>query len=475
MKWMIAAPEIYYFAAALWFLLFSFVAPPNPKREQATALFLATLGIAVCLGSLWSHGYLFIQAYRTDLFSQIFKVLLAVGLFLIIFVCGGNINIRERNIRDFYLLLFTCTLAMMLLVSSDHLLAIYLSLELSSYSLYILVALRKEGDFGLESGIKYFLIGTFASAVMVFGMALLYSATGLTYLTEIAKVLPSIIGRPEIVIALILILGGFFFKLAVFPFHFWAADTYQGATNQVAAYIATSSKVAAIAILLRMIALVGPGSVYLGNALAILAIISMTLGNLAAIVQKDVKRLLAFSTIAHSGYILIGILAMNSAGYTSVVFYAVALLLMKFTVFFVVIKVAYDSKDLQIDQLAGLHRQSPILALALMVSLFSLAGIPPTIGFTGKFLVFIAAMEKGYFTLVLIAMINVVISLYYYLIVIKAAYLLEPKGELPILHVTLPTKLLAGALIIVIVAAGFYPFHLLEVAKAAAQVLTAGR
>jgi NADH-quinone oxidoreductase subunit N len=475
MKWMIAAPEIYYFAAALWFLLLSFVDRPDLKREQSTALFLATLGIAVCLGSVWSDGHLFIKAYRADLFSQIFKVLLAIGLFLIIFVCSGNTDIRERNIRDFYLLLFTCTLAMMLLVSADHLLAIYLSLELSSYSLYILVALRKDGVFGLESGIKYFLIGTFASAVMIFGMALLYSATGLTYLTDLAKVLPSIISQPTIAIGLLLILGGFFFKLAVFPFHFWAADTYQGATNQVAAYIATSSKVAAIAILLRVVALVGQGSIYLGNALVILSIVSMTLGNLAAIVQKDIKRLLAFSTIAHSGYILIGILAMNRAGYTSAVFYAIALLLMKFTVFLVVIKVAYDGKNLQIEQLAGLHRQSPILALALMVSLFSLAGIPPTIGFTGKFLVFIAAMEKGYFTLVLIAMINVVISLYYYLLVIKAAYLLEPKGELPLLNVTPSTKLLAGALIVVIVAAGFFPYHLMEVAQSAAQVLTANR
>jgi NADH-quinone oxidoreductase subunit N len=288
-------------------------------------------------------------------------------------------------------------------------------------------------------------------------------------------VLPSIIERPEIVISLLLILGGFFFKLAVFPFHFWAPDTYQGATNQVAAYIATSSKVAAIAILLRVVALVGQGSIYLGNALVILSIVSMTLGNLAAIVQKDIKRLLAFSTIAHSGYILIGILAMNRAGYTSAVFYAIALLLMKFTVFLVVIKVAYDGKNLQIEQLAGLHRQSPILALALMVSLFSLAGIPPTIGFTGKFLVFIAAMEKGYFTLVLIAMINVVISLYYYLLVIKAAYLLEPKGELPLLNVTMSTKVLAGVLIVVIVAAGFFPFHLMEVAQSAAEVLTGSR
>lgn len=475
MKWMIAAPEIYYFAAALWFLLLTFIAPPNPRREGTVAFALSILGIAVSLASLWSDGFLFIKAYRVDLFSQLFKVLLAVGLSLVLFVCRDTLDIGKRRVRDFYLLLFTCTLAMMLLVSANHLLAIYISLELSSYSLYILVALRQDRSLGLESGIKYFLIGSFASAIMLFGMAILYSTTQGTYLNDLARVLPAVLDRPAIIISLLLIMGGFFFKLAIFPFHFWAADTYQGSANQVAAYIATSSKVAAIAILLRLTALVGEGNTYLVNALVVLSIISMTMGNLAAIVQKDIKRMLAFSTIAHSGYILIGILALSGAGYASVVFYAVALLLMKFTVFFVVIKVACDGRNLRIEELAGLHRQSPILALALMVSLFSLAGIPPTIGFTGKFLVFVAAIEKGYFTLVLIAMINVVISLYYYLLVIKAAYLLEPAGEVSALQVSQPTKLLAGALVCAIVAAGFFPHYLVELAQNASQVLLGSR
>ncbi len=223
-------------------------------------------------------------------------------------------DIRERRHHEFYFLLFTCTLALMLLVSADHLLSIYISLEVSSYSLYILVALRKNQSFGLEAGIKYFLVGSFSSAVMLFGMALLYSTSGTTYLTDMAKVLPGIIGRPGVVIGLSFMLGGFFFKLAVFPFHFWAPDTYQGAANQVAAYIATASKVAAIAVILRVLAFAGQGSVYLVHTLAILSVVSMTLGNLAAIVQKDLKRLLAFSTIAHAGYVLIGILVLSPCG-----------------------------------------------------------------------------------------------------------------------------------------------------------------
>jgi len=480
MNWTMAAPEIYYFAASLWFLLATFIGdgfgpqeaePPPRRREHLTALFLASVGILVCLVSTGSQGHLFIRAYRVDLFSQVFKTLISLGLFLIVCLCGDITDIRQRRHHEFYFLLFTCTLALMLLVSADHLLSIYISLEVSSYSLYILVALRKDRGLGLEAGIKYFLIGTFSSAVMLFGMALLYSMSGTAYLDDMARVLPGIIGSPGVVIGLLFTLGGFFFKLAVFPFHLWAPDAYQGAANQVAAYIATASKVAAIAVIVRVLAFAGQGSVYLVHVLAIVSVVSMTLGNLAAIVQKDLKRLLAFSTVAHSGYVLIGILVLSPAGYSGVIYYALAILVMKFTAFMVIVELASDGRNLQIEELAGLHRRSPLLALALMVSLFSLAGIPPTIGFTGKFLVFVAAIEKGYVALVIIAMINVVISLYYYLLVIKAAYLLEPAEALPPLTVSIPKKLLAGVSTLVIVGAGIYPSWLIQLAQSAARSL----
>jgi NADH-quinone oxidoreductase subunit N len=270
-----------------------------------------------------------------------------------------------------------------------------------------------------------------------------------------------------------LTLGGFFFKLAIFPFHFWAPDVYQGAANQVTAYIATASKVAAMALLIRMVAVTGSvaASRYLVDVLVVLAIVSMTVGNLAAIVQKDIKRLLAYSTIAHAGYVLIGILSMSTPGYRGVIFYALALLVMKFTAFLVVVKVADDDRNLQIERLAGLHQRSPLLAMALMISIFSLAGIPPTIGFTGKLFVFLAAMEQGYFTLVLIAMINVVISLYYYLLVLKAAYLLKPDVAVSEIKLSPQVKLLTMALIGVMVVVGIFPGYVLELAEAAARAI----
>ena len=471
MKWLLFYPELIYFTASLIFLCLSMTNRSTPRRDYLTALVLATLGVVVSLTAVNLKGLLFLDTYRVDLFSQVFKILLSLGLFLVISICSELKSISVRYHPEFYFLLFVCTLAMMLLVSSVHILTIYVALELSSYSLYILVALRRNQKMSLEAGIKYFLVGIFASAVMLFGVALLYSSTQATYVTDMIQVLPGILERPTVLIGLLLTLCGFFFKLAVFPFHFWAPDVYQGAANQATAYIATASKIAAIAILTRMVAVSGTGSIYMAHVLVTLSILSMTLGNLAAIVQKDLKRLLAYSAVAHAGYALIGVLSMNSTGYASVIFYAATLLAMKFTAFLVVVKVADDGQNLEISQLAGLHRRSPLLATALMVSVFSLAGIPPTIGFTGKFLLFTAAMQNGYFTLILIAMVNVVISLYYYLLILKAAYLLEPEAELPPLSLSPPTTLITGALIFVMVVVGIYPTYLFELARAAAGAL----
>jgi NADH-quinone oxidoreductase subunit N len=471
MSWIIFSPEFYFLMAGTVFLCLSMTRQVRREQVYFIALILASIGIGVCLACVRLTGDLFSGTYRVDLFSQVFKVMLSMGLFLVVCLCTELEGIEERLHPEFYFLLIICTLSMMMLVSSVHLLTLFVALELSSYSLYTLVFLRKGRDRGVDAGIKYFLIGASASAMMLFGFALLYGSIQTAYLVEILKILPEVINRPVVIIALILLLSGFFFKLAVFPFHFWAPDVYEGAANQVTTYIATASKVAAIAILMRIVALCGTGSTYLVHVLVTLSIVSMTVGNLAAIVQKDLKRLLAYSSIAHAGYVLIGILSMNPAGYSGTIFYTLSLLMMKFTCFLAVVKVADDGRNLDIEHLAGLHRRSPILAMALMLALFGLAGIPPTIGFTGKLLIFTAAMQKGYFTLVLIAMINVVISLYYYLLVVKAAYLLEPEKELPDLKVSFSIKVLAGLLIFGMVAGGIFPSYIIELSKAAAMTL----
>jgi NADH-quinone oxidoreductase subunit N len=469
MSWMIVAPELYFFCTASVFFVFAMISGRGSRRDYVAALALATGGLLVSLASVKLQGS-FSQVYRVDLFSQVFKVLLAMGFFLIVCICSDLKGIRRRHHPEFYLLLSMCTLAMMMLVSSIELLTIYVALELTSYSLYILVALREGEGLELEAGIKYFLIGAATSAVMLFGMASLYGATGETHLSALVKALPAHAVSPMVVIGLLFTLCGFFFKLALFPFHIWAPTVYQGASNQVTAYIATATKVAAIALLLRF-ATLGAKSPYLVHILVTLAIASMTLGNLAAIVQKDLKRLLAYSAVAQAGYVLIGVLSMSERGFAAAVFYAVAYMMMSYICFLVVVKVAQDGGNLQVVELAGLHSRSPLLAMSIMVGAFSLGGIPPTIGFTGKFLVFTAAMETGYFYLVLIAMINVAVSLYYYALLVKAAYFLEPETELPPISLSIPLKVIIWAVLIIIIAGGMYPDTLYSLASAAAGKL----
>jgi NADH-quinone oxidoreductase subunit N len=469
MNWILFAPELYLFLMTAVFLGISMIARPHPRRDFLAALWMTALGVIITIAAIRLQGTLFSGVYRVDLFSQAFKVLLMIGLFLVVSLCSELEGIREDRHPEFYLLLSVCTLAMMVLVSSVELLTLYVALELTSYSLYILVALRKGYGLQTEAGIKYFLLGASTSAVMLFGLAFLFGATRTTYAADLIRTLPGLISTPMAFIGLLLTLCGFFFKLALFPFHVWAPTVYQGSANQVTAYIATASKAAAIAVLIRLVALTGGTSLNLAHVLIALSLLSMTLGNLVAIVQKDLKRLLAYSAIAHAGYVLMGILSMSESGYASAIFYAVAYLVMNFTCFLVLIKVAQDGRNLAVAELAGLHRRSPLLAMALMLAIFGLGGIPPTIGFTAKFMVFAAAMKKGYFFLVFLGMVNVVVSLYYYALVVKAAYLLKPEKELPAIRLSMAARLLVVILVAAIVAGGIFPGHLYSLALSAAR------
>jgi NADH-quinone oxidoreductase subunit N len=456
--------------AAVIFLVLSCRAA-DPRRNYGVALALAAVTVIAALSAVSMTGNLFNGTYRVDLFSQVFKVCLAMGFFLAICLCSELESVVPERHGEFYGLTALCTLAMMLMVSGTHLLVIYLALELSSYSLYILVFLRRQTHWGMNSGLRYFLVGICASAIMLFGLALVYGITGTIHLDALARVMPTGASALMLGAGILLTLGGFFFKLAIFPFHFWAPDAYEGAPNQVAAFISTVSKVAAVAVLVRVTEPLHNMSGLVAKGLIVLAVISMTVGNLAAIGQKDFKRLMAFSSIAQAGYLLIGILCMSPAGRAGAGFYVIAVLAMKFTCFMVMIKLAGNGRNLQIAELAGLHRRAPLLAMALMMALFGLAGIPPTIGFSGKLLIFKAAINQGYLFLVIIAMINVVVSLYYYLLVLKAAYLDEPATSAAPLVLSFPTRTLAMAMIIFIVVMGFYPTALIDLVSTAANGL----
>ncbi|MEW6265690.1 MAG: NADH-quinone oxidoreductase subunit N [Thermodesulfobacteriota bacterium] len=467
-------PELFYLIMAL-VLFFVTVADAEGRRAAWPIAFgFSIFGVIVTLVSYTGDSWLFFKAYKVDAFSQIFKAILAVGFALVVTACQKLEGVEERYQPEFFLFLTTCTVGMMLLVSSMELMTMYVALELSSFSLYILVPLRRGDDIDVEAGIKYLFVGVTASCIMLFGMSYVFGVTRTTYIAEVAVKMPHLLNQPGAVMGLLLLLSGFFFKLAVAPFHFWAPDVYQGAANQVTTYIATASKAAAVALLIRLTALGGASNVFLINVLIVLSVVSMTLGNLVAIVQKDLKRMLAYSAIAQAGYMLIGLLNMNSLGYSAAIFYTVAYMLMSFAAFLVVIQVASQGQDLKIADLAGLHKRAPLLALTLMLALFSLAGIPPTVGFTGKFLVFAAAVQNGLFWLAVIGMINATISLYYYLMVIRAAYLIEPEEEQPAIAVNGGLRLLNYGLIVVMVYLGVYPQQILGLADQAVRTILGG-
>ncbi len=466
MDWILFTPELTLLAAAAVFLTMACL-KPDPARVYVLALTMAAATLAASIACATMNGDLFGGVYRVDLFSQTFKVILAMGFFLVVFLCDDLDGIQWVQHAEGYFLFSVSTLSMMMLASAVHLLAIVLALELSSYSLYLLVFMRRERRWGMVAGLRYFLVGASVSAVMLFGLSLVYAATGTMHVDRLTGVLPGVLNQPMVAGGLLLTLAGFFFKLAVFPFHFWAPDAYEGAPNPVAAFIAAVSKVAAVAILIRLVSLAQDGGDMLARGMMAMAVASMTVGNLAAISQKDFKRLMAFSSVAHAGYLLLAMLCMTPAGYAAAMFYGAAVLVMKFTCFMVMIRVAPDGRNLQICELAGLHRRSPLLALALLLSLFGLGGIPPTIGFSGKLFIFVAAMQKGYLVLVIIAMINVVISLYYYLLVLKAAYLDEPAGPVSAIDLSLSSRLVATAMIALIIGVGFYPTPLLDWVQAA--------
>jgi NADH-quinone oxidoreductase subunit N len=427
-------------------------------------------------------GSLFFGAYEVGLFSQIMKIVMAAGFMGSIWMARRAQNVASRERPELLLFLSISTFGMMMLVSANELISFYVALEIAAYSLYILVPLaRGHGDHN-EASFKYFLYGAATSAVALFGMSILFGLAGTSSFPGIAAALalePSALA----VAALLLTLGGVFFKLAVFPFHFWAPDVYQTSTHSVAAFIAGTSKVGAIAALLRLL-LMGVEQEQMYWVMGALAVASMTYGNLAALAQTDFKRLLAYSGVAQGGYILLGLVAMDHWGYAAASYYAMAYLALMFLCFMVVVELgrtlparASDgSADnrLPITALNGLHKRAPWLALALLIGLLGLAGVPPTAGFAGKWFLFNAAIGKGGFWLVLIAGINNTIAVYYYLTVLKAAYVNPPDEGAEGLSIGFWPKALTLGIGIAIVALGVAPQSVMPALKTAVVAMVGG-
>ncbi len=439
--------------------------------NQGLALFLSAAGVIISLLNLNQSGELFYRSYRVDLFSQIFKCLISLGLFLVV-VLGRKLKGIEEHLQpEFFMFLSLSALGLSLMVSSVELLTIFIAMELSSYSLYVLIPIRNQAHGQqMEAAIKYIIFGAAATGVMLFGMSYIFGVTGSTYLVDILQKMPSLLKEPIAVIGLLLVLCGFFFKLAVVPFQFWTPDVYQGAANETASFVATMPKLGAVALLLRLVSLAGSGAVDLIQVLVLLSAVSMTFGNLAALVQKDLKRLLAYSSIAHAGYVLLGVLTLNTAGFSAAIYHISAYLLMNLACFLVVCAVSRQGENVAISDLSGLYRRSPLLAFTLAVGAFALAGIPPTAGFTGKLFLFVAALNQGHLTLVIIAAVNTAISIYYYLNIVRTAYGQDPDG-LPAVSLNFSNRLLSYGLILAIILMGTFPAWFIELARTACKTI----
>lgn len=386
-------------------------------------------------------------------------------LFSLLFLFGGAVTaLFIRNYPhtgkqgEFYVLMLTSILGMSLMAGSADLIMLFLAIETTSIPLYVLAGFLRKDDASTEAGFKYLIYGAVTSAVMLYGFSLLFGMTGTTQIYEISQVLPYAVPGIGGLLIIFLILVGLGFKISAFPFHFWAPDVYQGAPTPVAGFLSTASKAAGFAVLLRLL----PVAFYdlrmvWSIAIAVLSIASMTFGNLQALRQKNIKRLLAYSSIAQAGYMLIGLAAVSGLGFISTVMYIMAYVITNLTAFGIISEVSREVGSDEVQAFAGLSRRSPSLALAMLVAFLSLAGIPPFAGFAAKLFLFSSAVGMmqypWLFTLAVFGVLNAIIALYYYLVVLKVVYLgrSENDGEpLPVVKSTRTAILIYAAGIIVL-------------------------
>ena len=409
-------------------------------RNKSLLVFTSLVGLLMTAISAFAKypipAYSFNDSYVVDHLSLFFICIFTISSALAILL---SVEYNEREgIRagEYYALILFCTVGMILLASTTDMIMIFLGIEIVSICLYVLAGIRRNDHRSNEAALKYFLLGAFATGFLLYGMTLVYGSTGSTNLFKIAEFVknPSAQSNPLLMMGLVLLVIGFGFKVASVPFHMWAPDVYQGAPTPVTAFMAVGPKAAAFAAFFRVFADAFPEmSSSWEMLLSIIAILSMFVGNLGAIMQTNIKRMLAFSSISHAGYILMAVIAKNSLGSSSLLFYMLSYAFMTFGVFGIVIILGRKGEEnLEIKNYSGLAYKHPVIALSMTIFLLSLGGLPPFAGFVAKFYLFSAAIQEGLLTLVIIAVLNSAISFYYYLKVVVFMYMKEPEAEFKI-------------------------------------------
>jgi NADH-quinone oxidoreductase subunit N len=467
------APLLLVAATAGLVILLDLLPPREGKGHLGIVALAGIVAALLAALSLWGReGRAFGGMLLLDNFALFLDVVICYAAALVLLLSMDYLRRNGIETGEYYILVLLATLGMMLMAQAADLIVIFLALELMSLCLYVLAGFFRDLA-AAESSMKYFLLGAFATGFFVYGIALIYGATGTTALDRIAVAAGGLRGDPLLLIGFGLLLVGFGFKISSVPFHMWVPDVYEGAPTSVAALIATGSKAAGFAALLRVLfsafKVAQPDWTLL---LWVVAVLTMTVGNVVAIAQSNLKRMLAYSSVAHVGYMLVGVVAGGALGAGGVLFY---LLMYTFTTvgaFGVILLLERGRREaVELDDYAGLAARHPVLALTLALFLLSLIGIPPTAGFAGKFYLFGAAVRSGYIWLAIIAVLNSAVAAYYYLRVVVYMYMRESEG-VP----TEPAPSFAGRLALGIALWGVFqlglmPAPVLDLARAAVAPL----
>jgi len=435
-KWSAIGPELILAVTAMVLLLLSVFL----KKESRNLIPpLSLIGVLLALGfsvSLWGRAeYAFQGMIVLDNYSLFFKIVFLVTTALTILMSIRYLQQEGFEHGEYYILLLFAAVGMMLMASAADLIIVFLGLETFSLAIYVLAGFFRTQAKSNESALKYFLLGSFSTGFLVYGIALIYGATGTTNLKGIFEFFrrAQLLQDPLLLFAMGLLIVGFGFKVASVPFHMWTPDVYEGAPTSITAFMSVGPKAAGFAAFLRVF-------VYSLSSLQaewiwilwVLAVLTMTLGNIVAIAQKNIKRMLAYSSIAHAGYILVAMVAANELGTAGILYYLLAYAFMNLGAFAVIILYGRRGEEnLLITDYSGMGSKYPLLAALMAVFMFSLAGIPPTAGFVGKFYIFSAAVKAGYVGLAVIGVLNSALSVYFYLRVTVMMYMRAPEKDLP--------------------------------------------
>jgi NADH-quinone oxidoreductase subunit N len=468
-----ALPEIFVLGMACAILLVDVLAKERGLSYVLTLLTLLGAAVITAFTSVPQVQTTFGGQFIDDAMGDVLKLMAYLAAMTSVVYSRNYLGERGLFKGEFFVLALFAVLGMMVMISANHFLVLYIGLELLSLSLYAMVALQRESKQATEAAMKYFVLGALASGLLLYGMSMLYGLTGTLELPRMAAILQAGVKEPVILaFGIVFLVAGLGFKLGVAPFHMWVPDIYQGAPSAVTLFIGSAPKLAAFAFTMRLLVDgLHPAVGDWQGMLAIMAVLSLAIGNLAAIMQTNIKRMLAYSTISHMGFLLLGILSGTFAGYSAAMFYAIAYVLMSLGCFGLVVYLSQNGHEAEhLDDFKGLNSRHPWLAALMAILMFSMAGIPPFVGFFAKLSILQALVGAGFLWLAVVAVMFSLIGAFYYLRVVRILYFDAPKADIPVLTPSADIQALLSVNGVAVLALGILPQPLITLCTYAMQM-----